>query len=105
MITDFWLEKNAKICIFKLIKAPKLTKRLKGSKSFHALDEYCHIMYVTEAKISTLSQIILETVGGVIMHGNFISKTVIYKRILGKCTSLYLTENKRSFQNNNNDFK
>ena len=40
---------------------------------------------------ATLSQIILETVGGVIMVGNFISKTIIYKRILGKSSSLYLT--------------
>ena len=28
-----------------------MAKRLKGSKSFHALGESCHIMYVTETTI------------------------------------------------------
>ena len=31
---------------------PNMTKRLKGSKSVHASDESCHIMYVTETKIT-----------------------------------------------------
>ena len=29
-----------------------MTKRLKDSKSVHASDESCHIMYVTETKIT-----------------------------------------------------
>ena len=31
------------------------------------------------------------SVMGVIMHGNFINKTIIYESILGKGASLYLT--------------
>ena len=32
----FWLEKKAKICIFKLKKAPKHDKKIEGSKRVHA---------------------------------------------------------------------
>ena len=32
-------------------RLPNMTKSLKGSKSVHASDESCHIMYVTETKI------------------------------------------------------
>ena len=32
-----------------------MTKRLQGSKSCHALDESCHVMYVTETKISLVN--------------------------------------------------
>ena len=35
---------------FKLMKAPKLTKKLKGSKSFHALDKSCHIILCNRNK-------------------------------------------------------
>ena len=31
---------------------PNMTKILKGGKSVHASDEFCHIMYVTETKIT-----------------------------------------------------
>ena len=82
-----------------------MTKRLKDSKSFHALDESCHIVYVTETKIplcdyfsysllATLSQITIETVGGVIMHGNFLNKTIIYERIIGKLLLYTLPKSK-----------
>ena len=78
--------------VFKLIKAPKL---LKGSKSFNALDESCNFMYVAEEKYlyATILAILFtfETVGGLIIHGNCINKTIIYKRILGKGDSLCLT--------------
>ena len=39
---------------FALLKSSlqNLTKILKGSKSVHASDESCHIMYVTETKIT-----------------------------------------------------
>ena len=72
-----------------------MTKRLKGSKTLHASNESCHVMYVTETKITfcdyfsnfihflaTLRQIALETMVGVIIHGNLFNKTIIYERIL-----------------------
>ena len=33
-------------------KKKKKKKKMKGSKSIHASDESCHIMHVTETKIS-----------------------------------------------------
>ena len=80
-----------------------MTKRLKGSKNVHASDDPCHIMYVTETIITfcdyfsyfihfwLLRKITLETVDGVIMHGNLFNKTIIYERILGNIASTYIT--------------
>ena len=64
-------------------RLPNMTKRLKDSKSVHASDESCHIMYVTEMKITFcdyfsyfihfwlhLRQITFKTVDGIIMHVN-----------------------------------
>ena len=62
-----------------------MKKGLKGSKSVYASDESSHsmCMYVTQTEITfcdyfsyfihlaTLRQITLETMDGVIMHGNF----------------------------------
>ena len=105
LITNFWLEKNDKICIFKLIKASKHDKKMESSKSVHASDESCHIMYVTETKITFCNYFSyfihfwlhlkkkkpLETVGGIIMHGYLFNKTIIYERILKKIASIYIT--------------
>ena len=77
-----------------------MTKRLKGSKSVHASDESCHIMYETETKITFCDyfsyfihfwlQITIEAVGGIIMHVHLFNKTVIYERIVGKIVSIYI---------------
>ena len=52
LITNFWLEKNAKFAFLSSKRLPNMTKRLKGMKSVHASDESWHIMYVTETKIT-----------------------------------------------------
>ena len=85
-------------------RLPNMTKRLKGSKSVHASGESCHIMYVTETKITFcdyfsyfihfwlhLRQITLKTVDGIIMHVNLFNKTIIYERIVGNIVSIYIT--------------
>ena len=41
---QFWLKKNAKICILSSKKLSNMTQRLKGSKSVHASDESCYII-------------------------------------------------------------
>ena len=81
-----------------------MTQRLKGSKSVHASDESCHIMYVTEIQITFcdyFSYFIYfwlhldthETVGGIIMYVNLFNNTIIYECIvgkLGKSVSIYI---------------